>query len=182
MARGRVEPFGGAPKRSTFPPLRTAETACERACGFPVDTIAKSAPSPVSAFTPFATSSSAGLKVLWAPILFAASSLTFRTSLPNRGPVPMLRRSWIWVSPTGPRPAISTLSPRCGLASFSALRQHAVGSRSAASSKLTESGSLVTAPLVTLYSGTRKYSASPHGSKFVFLKESHIVWSPRWQR
>src|SRR2546428_13179171 len=45
----------------------------------------------------------------------------------------------------------------------------------AASSKSTSSGILIIAPLSTFSSGTRKNSASPHGSKFVLLKKSHIV-------
>src|SRR5437899_10987958 len=96
-------------------------------------------------------------------------------SLPIIFPVVVLRSSWIWVSPVGPSPTTRTLSDFLTLARRIARMQHAVGSIIAPSSNESSGGKGITAPLVTWYCGTLKYSAKPLGSMVVFLNSLQCV-------
>ena len=60
--------------------------------------------------------------------------------------------------------------------------QHASGSMKLASSYPSESGSLRTAPRSTLYLGTMKNSARPHGTRLCLEYSLHSVLFPAPQR
>src|SRR5260370_38261568 len=91
------------------------------------------------------------------------------------------RSSWVCVRRVGRSPTMRTLAVSLTWARLIARIQHAVGSIMAPSSKESSGGNGITAPLATLYLGTREYSAKPHGSMLVFLNSLQRVKSPREQ-